>query len=313
MDFFQKRVQKLFSRLNVRKLVQSCNCAFLQIDKVFSSSENFRGTLFSSSIINTWISANVDFEKSMFPIVAFHISAAMHMYSFALRIFVVLSLSLALGITALNRRSQDHVRASCGRPIGFRREYFAAISHHYSRALQDGVWFSMVAGRWFASVDRNVVSISVIGVGVAGAYISSERGFSKIDERAGLPPHARTRCIQVPHLVFMIARGVGRYGRRATESGPRAKKNMEKSSIAREGTRRVAKNSRRAKTQYVLLTHGDGSFFAILFRRFASRGRRFIGSRLNVKHCTRSSLPDKFCIRLHIKVDANVTLLQVCW
>lgn len=77
----------------------------------------------------------------------------------------------------------------------------------------------MVAGRWFASVDRNVVSISVIGVGVAGAYISSERGFSKIDERAGLPPHARTRCIQVPHLVFMIARGVGRYGRRAVDRG----------------------------------------------------------------------------------------------
>lgn len=168
----------------------------------------------------------------------------------------------------------------------------------------------MVAGRWFASVDRNVVSISVIGVGVAGAYISSERGFSKIDERAGLPPHARTRCIQVPHLVFMIARGVGRCGRRAVDRG--RKKNMEKSSIAREGTRRVAKNSRRAKTQCVLLAHGDGSFFAILFRRFASRGRRFIGSRLNVKHCTRSSLPDKFCIRLHIKVDTNVTLLQVC-
>lgn len=99
---------------------------------------------------------------------------------------------------------------------------------------------------------------------------------------------------------------------REESGGPRAKKNMEKSSIAREGTRRVAKNSRRAKTQCVLLAHGDGSFLAILFRRFASRGRRFIGSRLNVKHCTRSSLPDKFCIRLHIKVDANVTLLQVC-
>jgi len=309
VDFFQKRVQKLFSRLNVRKLVQSCNCAFLQIDKVFSSGENFRGALLSSSIINTWISANVDFEKSMFPIMAFHISAAMHMYSFALRIFVVLSLSLALGITALNRRSQDHVRASCGRPIGFRREYFAAISHHYSRALQDGVWFSMVAGRWFASVDRNVVSISVIGVGVAGAYISSERGFSKIDERAGLPPHARTRCIQVPHLVFMIARGVGRYGRRAVDRG---RKKIWKNQVL-HGKGRDASPKIRAKTQCVLLTHGDGSFLAILFRRFASRGRRFIGSRLNVKHCTRSSLPDKFCIRLHIKVDANVTLLQVCW
>lgn len=74
---------------------------------------------------------------------------------------------------------RDHARSyRRSRPIGIRREYLAAISHHYSRALQDGVSFS-VAGRGGHGVIRarsggtvgpeirNVVSISVIDVEVA--------------------------------------------------------------------------------------------------------------------------------------------------
>lgn len=119
-----------------------------------------------------------------------------------------------------------------------------------------------------------------------GAYISSERGFSKIDERAGLPPRAKTRCIQVPHLVFMIARGgeLAKEGERWIEG--EKKYGKIKYCTSRDATRRVAKNSRHVKTQCALLAHGDGSLLAILSRHFVSRGSRFIGSRVNVKHCT---------------------------
>lgn len=56
---------------------------------------------------------------------------------------------------------------------------------------------------WCWSVDRNVVSISVIGVGVAVHTYRPSAGSQKLmrglDRR-----HAKTRCIQVPHLVFMV-------------------------------------------------------------------------------------------------------------
>lgn len=190
-------------------------------------------------------------------------------YNFVLRNIrcptVPLSLSLFFEITPLNRRSQDHVRASSGHPIGFRREYLAAISHHYSHALQDGVWFSVVAGRWFAvRRPKRGFHIGYRRRG-GGAYISSVCGFSKIDERAGMPPRAKTRCIQVPHLVFMVARAAGRDRGRAVDRGVKKKK-MEKSSIAR-----VGKNPHCADTMrhahHSQMNHSSRSFFVTSCRK----------------------------------------------
>lgn len=125
-----------------------------------------------------------------------------------------------------------------------------------------------------------------------GAYISFERGFSKIDERAGCR-HAReldvSRCRISYSWSLAWRRGTG-------EQWIEGEKNMEKSSIAGAGTRRVAKNPRSANTMRhaTPFAHADGSFAISLFRskrhmvRECTIHRKRRTSRLHVKHCTRS-------------------------
>jgi len=70
---------------------------------------------------------------------------------------------------------------------------FLAISHHYSRALCRTVYdFPWWPGIWAPAVVLVGRPERGFHIGYrrrdGGAYISSEHGFSKIDERAGSPP-----------------------------------------------------------------------------------------------------------------------------
>lgn len=98
-----------------------------------------------------------------------------------------------------------------------------------------------------------------------GAYISFERGFSKIDERAGMPPRARTRCIQVPHLVFMVARMAERDGRAVDRGGKKIWKNQALQGQGRVASRRIRVARIQCVTQLHSLTQMDHSqsFFVL--------------------------------------------------
>lgn len=122
----------------------------------------------------------------------------------------------------LRSRAGTVAQSTCGASVSPR---FLITIHARCRTAYDFPWWPGIRASWGWSVDRNVVSISVIGAGVAVHTYRPSAGSQKLmrglDRR-----HAKTRCIQVPHLVFMVVRGGGVESRAESAEG----KKMGKSS-----------------------------------------------------------------------------------